>query len=612
MTTLPQDLAAVQTLPELLAYRAARTPNAPAYQAFDPSLQSWQTLSWAQAAQRVQQWSQALAAMALPPGARVAILQPNGLDAMSIDQATLACGHVPVPLHAIDNPGSIAYILSDCEASVLVLEREEQWERIRAVGTDLPQLRCVLVTQPTQASDLQAPVPRWTLADWLAHGATCQHQIMPPRADDLAAIVYTSGTTGKPKGVMLTHGNVMADVKAVLQRVTPTVDDVFLSFLPLSHTFERTAGYYLPMAAGCCVAYARSVAQLFEDLRTVRPTVLVSVPRIYERVHAKVLESLAPSRLRTQLFEAAVAVGWRRFCAAQGLPAPGADDARAAGLWAALPWPLLQRLVARPLLEQFGGRVRVAISGGAPLSASIARCFLGLGLPVLQGYGMTETAPVVAVNGLDDNHPASVGRALPGVEVRIGDNRELQVRGPIVMQGYWKRPEDTARILSPEGWLGTGDQAEIVDGRIYIRGRIKEIIVTSTGEKVPPADLELAVTSDPLFEQAFVVGENLPFIACVAVVHPEEWQRVARGLGLDPKDAASLAHPAVLQEALARIARQTAGFARYAVPRAVHLVTEPWSIENGMMTPTLKLKRANLLARHAAAIEAMYQRPGAR
>ena len=435
---------------------------------------------------------------------------------------------------------------------------------------------------------------------------------MPPQADDLAAIVYTSGTTGKPKGVMLTHGNVMADVKAVLQRVTPTVDDVFLSFLPLSHTFERTAGYYLPMAAGCCVAYARSVAQLSEDLRTVRPTVLVSVPRIYERVHAKVLESLAPSRLRTQLFEAAVAVGWRRFCAAQGLPAPGADDARAAGLWAALPWPLLQRLVARPLLEQFGGRVRVAISGGAPLSASIARCFLGLGLPVLQGYGMTETAPVVAVNGLDDNHPASVGRALPGVEVRIGDNRELQVRGPIVMQGYWKRPEDTARILSPEGWLGTGDQAEIVDGRIYIRGRIKEIIVTSTGEKVPPADLELAVTSDPLFEQAFVVGENLPFIACVAVVHPEEWQRVARGLGLDPKDAASLAHPAVLQEALARIARQTAGFARYAVPRAVHLVTEPWSIENGMMTPTLKLKRANLLARHAAAIEAMYQRPGAR
>lgn len=612
MTTLPQDLAAVQTLPELLAYRAARTPNAPAYQAFDPSLQSWQTLSWAQAAQRVQQWSQALAAMALPPGARVAILQPNGLDAMSIDQATLACGHVPVPLHAIDNPGSIAYILSDCEASVLVLEREEQWERIHAVATALPHLRCVLVTQPTQASDPQAPVPRWTLADWLAQGTAHPHPITPPQADDLAAIVYTSGTTGKPKGVMLSHGNVMADVKAVLQRVTPTVDDVFLSFLPLSHTFERTAGYYLPMAAGCCVAYARSVAQLSEDLRTVRPTVLVSVPRIYERVHAKVLESLAPSRLRTQLFEAAVAVGWRRFCAAHGLPAPGAEDARAAGLWAALPWPLLQRLVARPLLEQFGGRVRVAISGGAPLSASIARCFLGLGLPVLQGYGMTETAPVVAVNALDDNHPASVGRALPGVEVRIGDNRELQVRGPIVMQGYWKRPEDTARILSPEGWLGTGDQAEIVDGRIHIRGRIKEIIVTSTGEKVPPADLELAVTSDPLFEQAFVVGENLPFIACVAVVHPEEWQRVARGLGLDPKDPATLAHPAVLQEALARIARQTAGFARYAVPRAVHLVNEPWSIENGMMTPTLKLKRANLLVRHAAAIEAMYQRPGAR
>ena len=612
MISAPRELAAVQTLPELLAFRAARTPEGEAYRAFDSSSQTWHSLNWAQTAERVERWRNALAALDLPRSARIAILQPNGLDAMTIDQATLACGHVPVPLHAIDNPGSIAYILSDCEASVLVLEREEQWERISAVGADLPRLRCVLVTQPAQQSDLRASVPRQTLTDWLARAGTTACPSTPPTAEDLAAIVYTSGTTGKPKGVMLTHRNVVADVQAVLQRITPTQEDLFLSFLPLSHTFERTAGYYLPIAAGCCVAYARSVAQLSEDLRTVRPTVLISVPRIYERVHAKVLESLAPSRLRTRLFEAAVAVGWRRFCAAHGLPAPGADDARAAGLWAALPWPLLQRLVARPLMAQFGGRVRVAVSGGAPLSASIARCFLGLGMPVLQGYGMTETAPVVAVNALDDNHPASAGRALPGVEVRIGENRELQVRGPIVMQGYWKRPEDTARILSPEGWLGTGDQAEIVDGRIHIRGRIKEIIVTSTGEKVPPADLELAVTSDPLFEQAFVVGENLPFIACVAVVHPEEWLRMARQLGLNPKDAASLNHPAAQQEALARIARQTAGFARYAVPRAVHLVQEPWTIENGMMTPTLKLKRSNLMARFAAPIEALYQRPSPR
>ncbi len=608
MTSAPADLANVHTLPQLLAYRAASTPDAEAYRAYDNATQAWSSLSWAQARERVGLWTRALAAMGLPTGARVAILLPNGLDAMSIDQAALAHACVPVPLHAIDNPGSIAYILADCEASLLVLEDLEQWQRIQAVGTPLPQLRAVVLTRPDAKGDAAASVPVVALADWLARATKHPPMQTPPCAADLAAIVYTSGTTGKPKGVMLTHRNVISDVKAVLQRIQPTVEDVFLSFLPLSHTFERTAGYYLPMAAGSCVAYARSVALLAEDLRTVRPTVLISVPRIYERVHAKVLEKLASSRLKTRLFEAAVAVGWRRFSLVHGLPTPGADEERAAGAWARLPWIVLEPLVARPLLEQFGGRVRVAVSGGAPLSPAIARCFLGLGLPLLQGYGMTETAPVVSVNTPKDNRPASVGRALPGVEVRIGENRELQVRGPIVMKGYWNRPEDTARILSADGWLGTGDQAEIIDGRIYIRGRIKEIIVTSTGEKIPPADLELAITSDPLFEQAFVVGENLPFIACVAVLHREEWLRLAREVGLDAKDPASINHPAVHKAALERIARQTASFARYAVPRAVHFTLEPWTIENTFMTPTLKLKRSNLMAHFAAAIEAMYKR----
>lgn len=432
--------------------------------------------------------------MQLPPTARVAILLPNGLHAMCADQATLATGGVPVPLHAIDNPGSIAYILADCEASMLIVSQAEQWEKIRAVGTPFPALRAVVITddddafKPTPAS-IDSPAVG-SLAQWLTGAGQTGAPTtgMGPQADDLAAIVYTSGTTGKPKGVMLTHRNVVSDVKAVLERIAPTVDDVFLSFLPLSHTFERTGGYYLPIAAGSCVAYARSVAQLAEDLKTIRPTVLVSVPRIYERIHAKLIEKLSPTPWKMQLYEAAQNKGWARFCAAQRLPAPTPDaSSQAAGWMAALPWPVLQALVAKPLLAQFGGRVRVAVSGGAPLSPTIAKCFLGLGLPLIQGYGMTETAPVVSVNALDDNDPACVGKALPGVEVRIGDNHELQVRGPIVMKGYWKRPEDTARILSPDGWLGTGDQADIVNGRIYIKGRIKEIIVTSTGEKIPPA-----------------------------------------------------------------------------------------------------------------------------
>lgn len=601
-------LTVVRTLPELLAWRLAQTPGGAAYRTFDEAAGQWQTTRWAEAGGRIAQWARALAAMRLARQARIAILLPNGLDAVCIDQAALSLGLVPVPLHAIDNPGSIAYILSDCEASVLMVTSLAQWRAIEGVGLALPALRQVVVTAsetlPGSPAGVGAAVV--SLADWLAAGqGVLPETVQPPDAGDLAAIVYTSGTTGKPKGVMLTHANVVSNVLAILARVVPTADDVFLSFLPLSHTFERTAGYYLPLATGSCVAYARSVALLAEDLKTVRPTVLISVPRIYERVFGKLQESLAGSAFKTRLFHAAQAVGWRRFCKAQHLALADGEGSA----WAMLDpllWPLLDRLVAGKLRAQFGGRVRVAVSGGAPLSHAVARCFLGLGLPLLQGYGMTETSPVVAANGVDDNDPATVGRPLPGVEVRIGDNRELQVRGPLVMQGYWKRADDTARVLAPDGWLSTGDQADLQDGRIRIRGRIKEIIVTSTGEKVPPGDLELAMAVDPLFAQVLVVGENQPFIACVAVVNPVEWRRLAASLGLDAEADASLNLPAVHRAALARVTTQTRDFARYATPRAIFLTREPWTLENTLMTPTLKLKRNNLIARFAGEIESMY------
>ena len=605
-------LSDVRTLPELLAFRVAQTPQGEAYREFDADAGQWISTRWAGFSERITQWRQALAAMQLPPHASIAILLPNGLNAVSLDQAALAQGFVPVPLHAVDNPGSIAYILSDCQACMLMVSSLAQWRAIEGLGLALPALRGIVVTDEVDAIPATGEaVAIYPLAGWLAAGQGPTAAVLPPAGDDLAAIVYTSGTTGKPKGVMLTHRNVMSNIQAILQRVVPTADDVFLSFLPLSHTFERTAGYYLPMAVGSCVAYARSVALLAEDLKTVRPTVLISVPRIYERVFARLHESLVGSRFRTGLFEAAQAVGWRRFCRLQDLPL--AEGERS--VWAALDrlvWPLLERLVARKLQAQFGGRLRVAVSGGAPLSHAVARCFLSLGVPVLQGYGMTETTPVVAANGVDDNDPATVGRALPGVEVRIGENRELQVRGPSVMKGYWGRPEDTARVLTADGWLSTGDQADIDKGRIRIMGRIKEIIVTSTGEKVPPADLELAIAVDPLFEQVLVVGENRPFIGCVVVVNLVEWQRLAASLGLNPEDPASLELPAVQKAALARMALQTRDFARYATPRAVCLTLAPWTIENTMMTPTLKLKRNNLMKRYSREIEALYSAGGRR
>ncbi len=457
MTAVATQVSTVRTLPELLAFRVAQSPQGEAYREFNAKTGQWVSTRWAAFSERVTQWRQALAAMRLPHHASIAILLPNGLNAVSLDQAALALACVPVALHAIDNPGSIAYILSDCQATMLMVSSLAQWRAIQRLGLALPVLRAVVVTDEAVAPALAGEaVALCSLADWLAAGQGAVADVQEPAADDLAAIVYTSGTTGKPKGVMLTHRNVVANVQAILQRVVPTADDVFLSFLPLSHTFERTAGYYLPIAVGCCVVYARSVTLLAEDLKTVRPTVLISVSRIYERVFARLQESLAGSPLKTRLFEAAQAVGWRRFCRVQGL-ALAADER---SQWAPLDemaWPLLDRLVARKLQAQFGGRLRVAVSGGAPLSHAVARCFLGLGVPVLQGYGMTETSPVVAANGVDDNDPATVGRALPGVELGIGENRELQVRGPSVMKGYWNRPEDTARVLTADGWLSTGD-----------------------------------------------------------------------------------------------------------------------------------------------------------
>jgi long-chain acyl-CoA synthetase len=430
--------------------------------------------------------------------------------------------------------------------------------------------------------------------DWLPGEAPApEDRAGPPQT--LATIVYTSGTTGRPKGVMLSHANLLANAQAVLAAVPGYREDVYLSFLPLSHAFERTVGYYVPMMAGSTVAYARSVLQLAEDLPVVRPAVLVSVPRIYERAYARIATDLAKRRFARALFDATVALGWRR--AAGG----------GAGLGTALAWPILRRLVARRVLERFGGRVRIAVSGGAPLAPGLARVFIGLGLPVLQGYGLSEAAPVVTGNRLDDNVADSVGRPLPGVEVRLGAGDELLVRGPNVMLGYWQRPDATREAIDAHGWLHTGDKARIENGRVYIVGRLKEIIVLSSAEKVAPADLELAITGDPHFEQAMVIGEGRAHLVALAVLSAESWPGFARAAGLEPGDPNALAAPAVVNAALARIERQLARFPSYARIRRVWLTLEPWTIENGLITPTLKLKRAELERRFATEIARLYE-----
>ncbi len=582
-----------RTLAGLLAERARRSPHAPAYRWFDREAGHWHELTWHDVVREAGRWQAALAREGLAPGERVAIMCRNRPEWMLFDMAAQALGLVVVPLYADDRPDSAAWILQDADARLLLIEEKVQWARLSACAGRLGGLRRIVTLEPVPSDD---PRLRW-IGRWLgeAEGPFTPADVDPHA---LATIVYTSGTTGRPKGVMLSHHNILWNAAASLAAVPAYPDDLFLSFLPLSHTFERTVGYYLPIMAGSCVAYARSIRELAEDLAAVRPTVLVTVPRIFERVRRRLEEQLsARTAVARQLFHAAAAVGWRHFLHEQHRLgwSPGL-----------LPWPVLQALVAAKVLERLGGRLRAAICGGAPLPPELGRLFIGLGVPILQGYGLTEHSPVISVNRAEDNVPESVGEPLPGVEARIGPRNELLVRSPAVMLGYWRRPEATRQMIDPDGWLHTGDQARIERDHIYITGRLKDIIVLATGEKVPPADMEMAILEDPLFEQVMVVGEGRPYLVAVCVLDRRHWRELAKGLGLDAEAPAGLETTDAEQAALERIARRLQGFPGYAQVRRAVLTLDPWTVEDGLLTPTLKLRRERVEERLRAVIESRY------
>lgn len=591
------------TLPQLLVNSVERYGEREALRQFDKETKSWHSLSYAQLMVRVMEWRRAYAAMNLERGTRIGILMPNSIDHACADQAALANGLVPVPLHAIDTPGASAFILSDSRAKVLVTNKLTRWKQIKAAGGDLQDLTAVIITE-NEVDDETGMVRG--LSEWLAAGTHVVELPEGPKEDDLAGIVYTSGTTGRPKGVMLTHGNIVSNVKATLECVFPQVGDIFLSFLPLSHTFERTAGYYLALATGCTIAYNRSVLLLADDLKTIRPTVIISVPRVYERIFARVHDKLKKSRPAARyLFDWAVEIGWRDFCRRNHLPVEHTGRAWLDGLMR----PLVRK-VSSTLLDQFGGRLRIAIPA-ARLSSKVARTFCGLGLPIIQGYGMTEASPIIAGNNRTLNQPNTVGKPFNNVEVRLGEGDEIQIKGPSITRGYWNRPDATADAFTEDGWFRTGDVGGFNElGLLSIKGRIKEIIVTSTGEKVPPADLEAAIETDPLFSQCYVIGENRPYLSLITVVNPDEWASFAKSCGVDPADPASLDNPSVKTAALKRAKTAAGEFPHYALPRAVVLTQEPWTIENGLITPTLKLKRGPLSKKFANVIAQLYATHG--
>lgn len=596
------ELDLVRVLPELLTHHMEKRPDLPLFTFWLPTEKTWKTINVKETVEQITRWRHALVKEGLTKGDRCAMLLPNGINAILFDQSVLANALVPVPLHAVDTAGSSSYIINDSGAKLLVTGRLNRWEAIRDTE-DHPALKTVVITGEPVQEHQDGDVRVVGLDQWLTEGNGTE---LPagPEPQDLAALVYTSGTTGKPKGVMLTHRAILANVTGVLQNICPEPEDVWLSFLPLSHTFERTTTYYTAMGFGNRVAFNRNIGLLADDLKVIQPTILMSVPRIYEKVYDKIQDALVKKPAFVQkLFHTAVDVGYRRFCRENGLPVQGGF----LSLFDPLIAGFLDKKVGAGIRGIFGGRPRIFISGGAAFNPEVSRTFLGLGINILQGYGMTETAPIMSVNKVGDNHPQTVGPALVNIEVRVGENDELQMRGPSLMNGYWNRPADTKAVFTEDGWLRTGDQADIFsDGHIRIKGRIKEIIVTSTGEKVPPADLEQALESDHLVSQAMVVGENRPYIAALVVLNAQEWKKLATELKLDADDPLSLETRAARQAVLRRVKAAAAGFPNYAVPRQVRLFLEPWSIENGLMTPTLKLKRGPMRIRFADAIESLY------
>ncbi len=583
------------TLAGLFRERCKRSPDATAYIQYDDTEEDWKTFSWRETADDVSRWQQALLKEGLEAGDRVALMLRNRREWVIFDQAALGLGLVTVPIFPNDRADNVAYILNHADARLLLIEGQDQWQELQTVADQLTGLTRIVSLIPVDS----APWPLFvTAGDWLPRGSF-ELITKDSNVDALATIVYTSGTTGRPKGVMLSHRNILWNVSAALNVIAIYPQDLFLSFLPLSHTLERTAGYYLPIMAGSGVAYARSIPQLADDFLSVKPTILISVPRIFERVYGKIQAKLEEGpALARFLFTSAEDIGWRRFLHQQKREA-----------WSPqfLLWPLFDKLVAHKIKQKLGGRLRFAVCGGAALTNGVARLFVGLGIPIVQGYGLTETSPIISANTLAENIPSSVGKPLPGVEVRIGANDELLTRSPSVMLGYWKNPDATATTIDDEGWLYTGDQVRMEGGHIFITGRLKEIIVLSSGEKAPPGDMEMTISLDGLFEQILVVGEGRPFLTALAVLDPDRYAKLAADLGLDAADSKTRNDPVLKKVLIECIGGHLHRFPGYARIIDIAVVDEPWSIENGLMTPTMKLRRNRILERHASDVEQLYE-----
>ncbi len=577
------------TLDEAFRERVRRSSNTIAYSQFNQSIMDWQSFTWTDVATQVERWQVAFRDTGLQKGDRVAICYRNSVEWVIFDQAALRLGLVVVPLYTADRPDNIAYVIGNSGAKLVLFDHSDVWKQVSSTDEDVMCVEQVLVFSGESSKEISS------VADWLPeHGQHLERGVASP--DDLASIVYTSGTTGRPKGVMLSHKNMLANAYSGMRSVPLKPSDRLLSFLPLSHTLERTVGYYASLISGSTVTFNRSIKQLSDDLLKVKPTVMISVPRIFERVHNQIYTALAEqSGLQQWVFKTAINIGWCQFEYQQGL-----------GAWAPklLLASVFDRLVANKVRAKLGGALDFVIVGGAPLSEDVAKTFIALGVPLLQGYGLTESSPVVSVNTKAQNRVNSIGLLLRGVSVKIAEKDELWVKGDNVMMGYWQRPEATDKAIvvdEDDRWLRTGDRAAIdEDGFLRIIGRIKDILVLANGEKVPPSDIETAIARDPLFEQVMVLGEGKSFLTALVVLNDKLQARV-EGQSGDGKSGDGF-HDTLIK----KIAEQMEDFPGYAKIRKVYVCEQEWTVESGLLTPTLKIKRPKVMQHYAGAIEQLY------
>ncbi len=545
----------------------------------------------------------ALRSLTLAAGARVAILSENRPEWALADGACLTAGLVDVPIYPTLTPTQIAFMLRDAGAAAIFVSSRHHLTRLLAVRDQLPELRHIIVFDAIDDHDDVV-----SLASFEARGdalrARCpdwEADALRTRPDDLATLIYTSGTSGEPRGVMLTHGNIASNVAAALTTFELTSADECLSFLPLCHIFERMAGYYCMLAAGAVINYATSVDTVAAELIEVRPTVLMSVPRLYEKIHDRVLERVQQGGAVSQrIFAWARAVGARRVDA-QLAHRPLATTDR-------LAWRVADALVFAKLRQRTGGRIRFCVSGGAPLNPDICRFFLAAGITLLEGYGLTESSPVIAVNTLAQLRPGTVGPPLPGVDVRIAADGEILARGPGIMLGYWHRPDATATAVDADGWLHTGDVGAIDDdGYLRITDRKKDLITTSGGKNIAPQPIEALLRQNRYVASAVMLGDARPYPIMVLVPDFDVLRAWMAGKDMRYIDAETAVTVPAVREKLEREARKCLrDLAQFEVPKKFLILAQDFTIESGELTPTLKVRRRVVADRYRDEIAALY------